>query len=211
MKTLRLLPILLFMLSFTACKENEKGPEPLDISKYMLVGRTKYQNAQLPFLLTLNPDGKVQNYSQFNSNANSSYTYKDDLLTLNLGGTGPAVELKISDEKIISSTAGSNVSYMLIKIPETNQLSGNTYNGGRRETASSLSYLSRLKFNDSQYGENTLNEPVPDKNYVSIKNIAALSIIGTTQHFWILMDGKLEYGGFNSSNQKVYVGTYQPQ
>jgi hypothetical protein len=210
MKTLRLLPILLLMLTFTACREKDKTPESIDISKYVLVGKMKYQNSDVPFLLSLSADGKVDSYSPFrsSSSANATYIFEGGLLTLNLGGSSAPVELKISDEKIVSSTAEPGTYYMLVKTPETNQLTGKTYSGGRRETTSLVSYLSNFKFTDSQYGENSLNAPVPDKNYASIKNIAALTVNGTTQHFWILINDKLEYGGFNSSNQKVYVGSY---
>lgn len=217
MKTLKtttaIVSVFILFLSFTACKKNNSKPEDeFDITQYYIVGKMGTSGISIPYIITFDANAK-SNAITLSVNSQSSYTYKDGTLTMDFGG-GTVYVFKISDENITSFEGTDQLeNYKLVKIPATNQLAGNTYNGSWKTPGSLLFVFTKFKFTDTQYGEASLNEPVPDKDYTLIKNIAATSTTGANGllSFWVLIDGKLEGAKYNPTTEKVSYGIFTKQ
>jgi len=201
---------LLIVLVFSACsKSSEKpsgGNETIDLSQYCIVG--KLINAMQPYIITLTADAKAYwIYAGGDANIRYSYSFSDGTLTIKLGNNQKFM-FKIKDKQIVSYEGAYKLAtYSLEKIPETNQFAGNVFSGGWKNSGSSMTYFSKLKFNDTQYGEASLGDPVINKDYALINNVSAISKTGSeTLSFFVILNGKLEAGRL--SNNVVSSGTF---
>lgn len=214
MRTLKITIMLLLLVSFIACKKDSVAPQEIDgsfeIRQYVLVTRETNNNNWLVNITVTSFEAQSKSIV-FNEGGQIpdngfTYSYADGILKLLYDGRVNS-ELRIENNLIASKKlSGITISYQLIKIPNENQFNGNTYNGGWKSEGSLITSIASLKFTDTQYGETSINVPVPNKTYQLFKNIAAYSydINNRVKSFWVLSDGKLEgYRKYYNSNTSV--------
>lgn len=218
MKKIKFLLTLIFvLLAFVSCKKDKAEPEEqIDFTQYCIVEKAKPLSANDPlalYLLTFNADGEciiitVQGEYIY------KYAYENGMLKIYSGTGAVRSEYKMENKTIVSST-GNDASFkpQLIKVPATNLLSGNSYySGGWTAEGSLIIQTSNLKFTDTQFGETSFNEPIPNKLYILRENIAAKSSENGVMSFWILVNGKIEAQRINfNPTKKWYSGQFNKQ
>lgn len=220
MKNLRILSMVFLLLSFVACKKDKAEPkipeEQIDFTQYCIIEKAKALSANDPialYLLTFNTEGECIIIT-IQGEYNYKYAYENGMLKIYSANGEVRSEYKI-ENKIIVSSKGNDASFKpeLIEVPATNQLSGSSYySGGWRAEGSLIIQTSNLKFTDTQFGETSFNEPVPNKLYILRKNIAAKSSENGIMSFWILVNGKLEAQRINfNPTKKWYSGQFNKQ
>lgn len=218
MKTIKMLPVLLLLLSFMACKKDKVEPEPVeepfDITHYVIVEKGIGFKLNDPIINTFDPQGKTAILTILGGGtANHTHTYQDGVLKIFYEGT-LRKEFKIENKVIISSSNKTpNYTCKLVKVPTstTNSFNGNTYSGGWKSEGSTLIYITSLKFTDTHYSEASINLPVPNKEYVLFKNIAAQSYIDGIGSIWLLDGEKLEGTRINVNTLKESTGSFTKQ
>ncbi|SOD14233.1 hypothetical protein [Pedobacter xixiisoli] len=215
MKTLKIIRILFILGSFTACKKDkvdtpEPAQEPFAITDYVLVEKGLGVDDNDHLITTFELQGKAIWYTLLGYLEGPKYTFEDGVLKIYLGGTVER-EFKIENQKIVShSVKFQPYSCQLVKISKSNVLDGNTYNGGWRNEGSLIVSVSKLKFTDTHYAEASLNLPVPNNEYKSLKNIGAYSRINNVNTLWILINGKLE-GSRKYESGNIAIGDFNKQ
>lgn len=215
-----MLIVMTMLLVFSSCKKDKAEPkspeEQIDFTQYCIVEKAKALSANDPialYLLTFNTEGECIIIT-VQGEYNYKYAYENGMLKIYSSSGMIRGEYKIENKKIVSST-GNDASFKpeLIKVPATNQLSGSSYySGGWRAEGSLIIQTSNLKFTDTQFGETSFNEPVPNKLYILRKNIAAKSSENGIMSFWILVNGKLEAQRINfNPTKKWYSGQFNKQ
>lgn len=215
MKNLTLITFLLLHLSFMSCKKNNSAlEEQIDFTQYCIVEKGKALSANNPialYLLTFNADGECIMIN-VQGEYILKYTYEKGILKIYSGSGAARSEYKIENKKIVSST-GNDESFKpeLIKVPVSNQLIGSSYYSGNWKTeGSTIVQPSNLKFTETQFGETSSNEPIPNKSYILRKNIAAKSTENGIMSFWILVNGKIEAQRINfNPTTKWYTAQYK--
>jgi len=201
-------------LHLSSCKKDgdqiEEDPqeETLDITKYYIVGKLNSSGTKLPFIYTFDPNAKANSIT-VGFNTQSSYTFRDGILRMDYGGSAVNT-FKITNGQIESFTGVDPIEgYKLLKLPETNQFTGQTFSGGWITPGSNLQFIAKFKFTGSQYGEASIGDPKIDEDYTLIKNVAATSNTGPNGilTFFVVNDGKLEAARQNGSNTVSY-GTF---
>ncbi|GGI23842.1 hypothetical protein [Pedobacter mendelii] len=207
-KLLTYLPLFALMITFASCKKNtdEVMPtESMDMTKFYIAGKynTTFNGTavSIPYILTFDPLAQTVLTYGIVSNRNGNYVYDNGTLTITWNANSKDV-FKISNGNITSYEGNAFSSYKLQNIPETNLLSGNTYNGSLKAPGSTIFLLTKLKFSATQYGEGSFGDPTINKDYTLIKNVAATSNTGAngTLSFFLLLDGKLEVSRFTPTN-----------
>ena len=224
MKIVKITSMLVLLMSLMSCEKEsgEIAPDTtkelakiVDITNYVIIGKSYLGIEQIPYLISLHADGKAR-FELPGGHIPYSYTYNDEVLTLDQNG-GNLIRIRIRQDSISSfiSTTKEFASYQLIKIPSTNLLAGNSFGGVWKMIVAGASapQLSTVKFTDTQYAEATLYNPIPNKSYSVLHNIAAKTLDPVTQHaaLWVLMDGKLEGYRYNLASEKHYSGTFIKQ
>ncbi|ACU05604.1 hypothetical protein [Pedobacter heparinus] len=206
----KLLPVLLLVV-FTGCKKDKKGEnnnETIDIKSYSIVGKFEGNYSgktfYFPYLITFAENAKAVIYAGYDGTTpiQGNYTLEKGLLKINLG-SDQVINFTINKENITSYTPQKFdvkfTSYLLQKKPAENQFSGSQFNGSFASTASNLLIMTKFKFNATQYGESSLGDPIINKDYTLINNMAASSNTGANGMltFFVIINGKLEVARFN--------------
>ena len=203
---------MLLVILFIGCKKDKTEPkrteEQIDFTEYCIVEKGKALSVNDPlmlYLLTFNSDGECIIIT-LQGEYIYKYAHENGMLKIYSGTGAVRSEYKIENKIIVSST-GNDPSFkpQLIKVPATNQLSGNSYySGGWMAEGSLIIQISNLKFTDTQFGETSINEPVPNILYTLRKNIAAKSHENGVMSFFILVNGKLEAQRINFNPAKKW-------
>lgn len=213
---------LLLIVAFASCKK-DGSPNPSSdddgsfLKGYVIVGKYKAsvnsQDVQLPYFLAFGANAKAVIYSGYITR-NGNYTYKNGVLTIVWSPTATDT-FNISNKKITGFNGASTLTtYTLQQIPASNQLSGNSYSGSLRTPGNNIFLFSTFKFNDTQYGQTGIGDPVINTDYNLLGNIAGYSITGGNGKitFFVLIDGKMEVAVYNPTNANgdisVSYGTY---
>lgn len=202
--------MLLLLMSFMACKKNNNQPEVFDITQYAIVGKTVHNHLTtsateqyvLPFVITFETPSKSRRLL-LSRDDEYAFTYTDGILTQ--GHRKFAI-----NEKELTAYDLSDASeiFKLVKVPSGNVFSGNSYTGNWKRRLSSLLVYASLKFSDYQFGEASINEPVLNKNYTLIKNIAGVHETAEDAYFWVQIDGKVEASKSSYTTGTVYLGSF---
>ena len=203
--TFGVIAVLLLLFYLTSCKKDSAKPDdeakPFVLTDYYIVGKYTLNGAKMPYVITFDENAK-SNSITVGLNSQSSWTYTDGVLTLDYGNSVKDT-FKITDGKIASFVGASKLdTYSLQKLPETNLFEGNSYSGGWITPGSNLQLVARFKFVGSKYGETSLGEPVIDKDYILIKNVAATSNTAASGilTFFAIVNGKLEAARYKTGN-----------
>ena len=165
--TMKMLTLCL-IVAFASCKKDSgnDGTNPTttdDIKGYYIAGKYTANGIDLPYVITLKDNAQAFITSGAVSD-NGNYTYKDGVLTITYSAQNKDV-FTISNGTITNYTGVSTLkSYSLQKTPANNAFDGKTFNGSLRTQGNSLMILEKIKFNATQYGENSLNDPTPNKD-----------------------------------------------
>ncbi|PST82336.1 hypothetical protein C7T94_16275 [Pedobacter yulinensis] len=216
------LSLVALLIAFNACKKGGSGSEPeqsINWTDYYIAGKVVFQpGTNVPYVITFKPNAQaVIQWGDGSENAN--YTFQNGSLKLDLGGGGDVFNFKIEGEAITDLTTQGETelaSYTLEKVPAQNALAGAVYSGSFRTAGSPLMVLSKLKFTENKYGESTLNEPVPNKDYTPIQHVAGTGVSGSngTITFFVLIAGKLEAARYThdvNGLKTIATGTFTKQ
>lgn len=203
--TCKLLTFTLLVIFASCKKDGGNNPSPADdissIKGSYIAGRFAQNGIDLPYIMTFGENAKAYVTTGQNT-LNGSYTYENGTLTIVYAANVKDV-FTINNGTIINFTGASTLkTYSLQKTPETNVLNGNTYNGTLSTQGSNLFILEKIKFNATQYGESSLNDPTPNKDYTLINNASGTSNTGNNGviTFFVLIDGKLEMARYSPTN-----------
>ena len=215
---LKCLP-LLFVLALVSCKkDSSNNPENnLDITKFYIAGKHKTSNQiTLPYIITFGANAAAYISNGLGSSDNGNYTYKDGVITI-IWSPSAKDTFRISDEQISSFEGTSTLeSYFLQKTPEQNALNGHLFSGSLKNNKNNFLVVTKMKFSASQYGETSLGDPVPNKDYSTINNASGGSNTGNngTLTFFVLINGNLEVSRAsinNADGSATYsTGTLKP-
>ncbi|WP_448633954.1 hypothetical protein [Pedobacter panaciterrae] len=176
--------LLMLLLSFTACekdKNSEAKDTGIDLKNYSIVGKFEHKvndkTLQVPYLIAFSENAKVIFYT-INDNDQGNYILENGMVKCDFGG-GLIYKFNIDKESITAytkeNTTQNLLSHILLKNPTQNQFNGASFNGSLANTGGNLLTVTKLKFNASQYGESSLGDPVINKDYTLINNMAATS------------------------------------
>lgn len=200
--------LIALVLTFSACKKSKESLDAkaannqIDIKQYVITGTLNRTISgkvfEHPYLITFDDDGKCSIYD-FSAVGiiQASYTFTDNILTVNYGGKTNWI-FTISEESIIKSENVQSyyLSRTLYKIPGTNQFTGNWYSGNlnSRENKSALFFA--YKFTNGQF-EETVHITPQTYNYTLIKNIMAIATENGIARYFLALNGKLAVSNYN--------------
>lgn len=198
--SLKMLPVLLLLLG-TSCKKQDTLPEAFDIRDYTIIGKRAAGN---PYLIQMETgDSATMIHSSISGGA---YSYTDGVLKFNFGDGEVICSFTIENGSIKAYNGPVIINtYDLVKIPATNQLSGNNFKGIWYNTA----YSTEFRFSDHQV-ITIENNQQNTRNYTLINNLAGMiKGPGSDLSLFVWADRKLEAGRYIYPNHQW--GTFMKQ
>jgi len=213
MKTLKLYLSIVLLLTIVSCKKkDEVAPEEtkLDLTKYFITMEfpttfTGGRTYNLPALIVFDENGKatIHWFSSGPSEA-ASYNLENDKITVTSANLNVNFTVKEQSITGVSGLINEVKNVKLHKVPATNQLIGK-YSGMLQSRLVSTAFPFRYVLNQTQFGEELVDDPTLDYVMNPVKNVFAESYIDSVKRYFLVIDGKLtviriKYGGTNAES-----------
>ena len=213
MKNLKLYLSVMLLLIIVSCKKkDEVTPEEtkMDLTKYFITMEfptqfTGGRTYNIPYLIVFDNDEKATHYGFASPGPEiTPYKLEEDKITLIVANQ--TWIFTISDNQITAFSGIPNPpkSVKLHEVPATNQLVGK-YSGMLQSRLVNTAFPYRYVLNQTQFGEEMVDNPTLDYVINPVKNVFAVSYIDSVKRYFLAIDGKLivvrmKNGGTNAES-----------